>query len=304
MPTLQLCGKYKLIVMWKGILLVLLGACSFGILSTIVKSGYQEGYTLGELCSLQAGFGMVTLWVLQLLSRRPTPGLKNRDVRTCFLLGSSTGLVSITYYQSVQYIPASIAIVLLMQFTWLSMLAEWVIYKKKPSPLQWVAVLFILAGTLLAGGIFNEGPISLNWKGLAFGFIAAICYTIFIVVSGRAATSLHPVLKSAWIVTGAFVLISLLFAPTYLINGRFIGANLWAWGIPLALFGTVLPPFLFSKGMPQTGVALGAIISAAELPVAMLAATIFLHEKVSPLQITGVVIILSAIVLANAKRRK
>lgn len=290
--------------MWKGILLVLAGACSFGILSTIVKSGYHEGYTLGELCSLQAGFGMITLWTIQLLSRRPVLGLKNPDVRTCFLLGSSTGLVSITYYQSVQYIPASIAIVLLMQFTWLSMLAEWIIYKKRPGSLQWIAVVLILAGTMLAGGIFNEAPAALNWKGIAFGFIAALCYTIFIVVSGRAATSLSPVLKSAWIITGAFILITLLFPPTYLINGRFIGSGLWIWGIPLALFGTVLPPFLFSKGMPQTGVALGAIISAAELPVAMLAATIFLHEQVSGLQIAGVVIILSAIVLANAKRRK
>lgn len=290
--------------MWKGIVLVLVGACSFGILSTIVKSGYHLGYTLGELCSVQAGFGMITLWAIQLLSGRPTYGLKNSAVRTCFLLGSSTGMVSITYYYSVQYIPASIGIVLLMQFTWLSMLAEWVIYRKKPTGRQWLAVAFILTGTLLAGGIFNEAPAALNWKGIVFGMIAAICYTIFIVVSGRAATSLTPVLKSAWIVTGAFVLITIIFPPVYLLNGRFIEGGLWVWGIPLALFGTVLPPFLFSKGMPQTGVALGAILSAAELPVAILAATIFLHEQVSALQITGVIIILSAIVLANVKQRK
>jgi drug/metabolite transporter (DMT)-like permease len=191
-----------------------------------------------------------------------------------------------------------------MQFTWLSMLAEWIIYKKRPTVRQWLAVAFILAGTLLAGGVFNEGPTVLNWKGIAFGMMAALCYTIFIVVSGRAATSLNPVLKSAWIVTGAFVIITVIFPPAYLVNGRFIGSGLWLWGIPLALFGTVLPPFLFSKGMPQTGVALGAILSAAELPVAMLAATIFLHEKVSALQIVGVFIILSAIVLANLKQRK
>lgn len=290
--------------MWKGILLVLLGACSFGILSTIVKSGYHEGYTLGELCSVQAGFGMLALWIIQLISGRKTVGLTNKEARTCFILGSSTGLVSITYYQSVQYIPASVAIILLMQFTWMSMLAEWVIYKKRPSPIQWLAVFFILGGTLLAGGIFNAGETPLNWKGIGFGMLAAMCYTVFIVVSGRIGASLGPVLKSAWIVTGAFVLITLIFPPLYLWNGRFTGTSLWIWGIPLALFGTVLPPFLFSKGMPQTGVSLGAILSAAELPVAMLAATIFLHEPVSFLQILGVVIILSAIAMANLKRRK
>lgn len=290
--------------MWKGILLVLLGACSFGILSTIVKSGYHQGYSLGELCSVQAGFGMIALWIIHLFSGRATYGLTNKDARSCFILGSSTGLVSVTYYQSVQYIPASVAIILLMQFTWMSMLAEWIIYKKRPTAVQWLAVGCILGGTLLAGGIFNNDETLLNWKGIGFGMLAALCYTVFIVVSGRVAASLGPVLKSAWIVTGAFVIITLLFPPVYLVNGRFTGSGLWAWGIPLAAFGTVLPPFLFSKGMPQTGVSLGAILSAAELPVAMLAATIFLHESVSGLQILGVVIILSAIVMANLKRRK
>ncbi|MBC9933837.1 EamA family transporter [Chitinophaga qingshengii] len=290
--------------MWKGILLVLLGACSFGILSTIVKLGYQEGFTLGELCSVQAGFGMLALWVLHLLSGRTTQGLKNKEARTCFILGSSTGLVSITYYQSVQYIPASMAIILLMQFTWMSMLAEWMIYKKRPGAIQWVAVLFILAGTLLAGGLFNSNGIQLDWRGIGFGMLAALFYTTFIVVSGRVGHSLTPVLKSAWIVTGAFIIITLLFPPAYLWNGRFTTPPLWMWGIPLALFGTVLPPFLFAKGMPQTGVALGAILSAAELPVATIAATLFLRETITPLQVGGVFIILAAIVAANLKKPK
>lgn len=290
--------------MWKGILLVLLGACSFGILSTIVKTGYQHGFTLGELCSIQAGYGMLALWIIHFISGRPMAGLKDRQARTCLILGSSTGLVSITYYQSVQYIPASVAIILLMQFTWMSMLAEWIIYKKKPTPVQWLAVVFILGGTLLAGGVFNQGEHPLNWAGIGFGMLAAMCYTVFIVISGRIGASLGPVLKSAWIVTGAFVIITLLFPPLYLLNGRLTGSGLWAWGIPLAAFGTVLPPFLFSKGMPQTGVSLGAILSAAELPVAVMAATIFLHEPISALQITGVIIILGAIAMANLKRRK
>jgi len=284
-------------------LLVLLGACSFGILSSIVKLGYQHGFTLGELCSLQAGYGMVALWVIHLISGAATYGLTSKDARTCFILGSSTGLVSITYYQSVQYIPASIGIILLMQFTWMSMLAEWVIFRKKPTATQWVAVAFILAGTCLAGGLISNGAGEVNLKGIGFGLLAAFFYTIFIVVSGRVGQSLTPVLKSAWIVTGAFVIITVLFPPGYLINGRFTETSLWLWGVPLALFGTVLPPFLFSKGMPQTGVALGAILSAAELPVATIAAMVLLHEKITLLQFAGVLVILGAIVLANLKKR-
>jgi hypothetical protein len=38
----------------KGGLLVFIGAASFGLLSTIVKLAYAEGYTLGEITGTQS----------------------------------------------------------------------------------------------------------------------------------------------------------------------------------------------------------------------------------------------------------
>ena len=72
----------------------------------------------------------------------------------------------------------------------------------------------------------------------------------------------------------------------------------------LALLGTVIPPLFFSSGMPRTGVSLGAILSAAELPVAVTSSNFILRENVQALQWVGVLLILSAIVLTNIKLRK
>ncbi|MEA4904267.1 MAG: EamA family transporter, partial [Petrimonas sp.] len=69
----------------------------------------------------------------------------------------------------------------------------------------------------------------------------------------------------------------------------------------LALLGTVIPPLFFSFGMPRTGVSLGAILSAAELPVAVVSSSLILREDVQALQWIGVFLILSAIVLTNIK---
>jgi drug/metabolite transporter (DMT)-like permease len=290
--------------MWKGILLVLGGACSFGVLSSIVRAGYGYGYTLAELCGMQAGIGMLILWAVHFLSGRNMVSLKDRSARTAFLLGSATGLTSITYYHSVKYIPASVAIILLMQFTWMSMVGEMILYKKRPTLIQLIAVVLILGGTLLASGLFGSNAITLRWEGIVFGLLAALCYTIFIMVTGKAGPSLTPVLKSAWMITGAFLLICCLYPPVYLFNGRFTHSNLWLWGLPLAVFGTVLPPLLFSKGMPKTGVPLGAILSAAELPVAVITAMILLNESVTWLQVLGIIIILLAIVAVNLRRKQ
>ena len=56
--------------------------------------------------------------------------------------------------------------------------------------------------------------------------------------------------------------------------------------------------------MPRTGVSLGAILSAAELPVAVVSSSFILQENVQALQWVGVFLILFAIVLTNIKFRR
>jgi hypothetical protein len=40
-------------------------------------------------------------------------------------------------------------------------------------------------------------------------------------------------------------------------------------GVVLALFGTIIPPLLMNAGFPLTGIGLGSIVSALELPVSV-----------------------------------
>ena len=73
------------------------------------------------------------------------------------------------------------------------------------------------------------------------------------------------------------------------------------WGILLALFGTVIPPILLNAGFPLTGIGLGSIVSALELPVSVMMAFLILNENVVFSQWIGIVIIILAIVLMNIK---
>ncbi len=76
------------------------------------------------------------------------------------------------------------------------------------------------------------------------------------------------------------------------------------WGIILALFGTIIPPLLFNAGFPLTGIGLGSIVSALELPVSVLMAYFLLNEKVILLQWIGIVLIILAIVIMNVNFKK
>lgn len=64
----------------KGGLLVFIGAASFGLLSTIVKFAYAEGYTLGEITGTQSFSGMVILWLLYFISKSVKKGDKKETI--------------------------------------------------------------------------------------------------------------------------------------------------------------------------------------------------------------------------------
>jgi drug/metabolite transporter (DMT)-like permease len=76
------------------------------------------------------------------------------------------------------------------------------------------------------------------------------------------------------------------------------------WGIVLALFGTIIPPLLFNLGFPLTGIGLGSIVSALELPVSVLMAYFLLNENINTWQWIGIVLIILAIVIMNINYKK
>ncbi len=292
--------------MIRGAILVFLGACSFGVLTTLVKLSYKEGFTLGEVTGVQVFFGMLILWAIllgRMLIQKIEIKFTWKSSWRVLLTGISTGLVSIFYYKAIQELPASIGILLLMQFTWISLIIEIVLHKKYPTPMQWVSVVFILFGTYLAGNVYSLENIPWSLEGLGYGLLAGFFYAVFIWANGRVGNKLVPVQKSALMITGSCMFVFLLFPPEFLWNGS-LQRGLAEWGVIFALFGTVIPPLFFAYGIPKTGVSVSAILSSVELPVAVFFSSWLLAEKVTPLQWLGIIIILFAIVVSKLKRKK
>jgi drug/metabolite transporter (DMT)-like permease len=98
-------------------LLVLIGACSYGILSTIMKFAYAEGFHINEVIGSQYFFGWILL--LFLLLTRARYRVTKKQALSLLLAGTATSLTGIFYGFALKKLPASIAIVLLFQFTWI-----------------------------------------------------------------------------------------------------------------------------------------------------------------------------------------
>jgi drug/metabolite transporter (DMT)-like permease len=290
----------------KGIILVLFGASSFGILSTFVKLAYADGYTLGDVTGTQAFFGAILLWSCYLIQKKVGKKIYPKSTTHWLKLvgaGVFTGLVSVFYYQCVKLVPASFAIILLMQFIWISILLELFIYKKKPTTKQLIAIIIILFGTVLASGFTEVKANELNIEGIAYGMLAALCYAIFLMLNGKLGNDYPPLKKSALMITGACIFIFIVFPPSFLINGALAG-SLLKWGIILAVFGTFIPPICFAAGIPKIGVTLSSILSSVELPVAVMMSSLILHEEVNLIRWIGVICMLSAVIIPNLENIK
>lgn len=311
----------------KGVLFVGIGASIYGMLATFVKLAYEDGYTTSEVTTSQFVLGLIGLLVLNFIqtitSKKSLSSPNPREVRNLLLAGTSLGCTSLFYYIAVQYINVSVAIVLLMQSVWFSVVVESLMIKKLPQMRKIISVIIVLAGTVLATNLVNT-QLELDFKGVFWGLMAAASYTLTMFTSNKLATHLPVFRKSIIMLAGGSVIIFLflIFAqlgPLHIDSLKTIYLNftentdhihafrysiLWKYGFILALFGTIIPPILFNIGFPNAGLGLGSIVSSLELPVSVTMAFVLLGEKVDAVQWAGIVLILFAIVLMNLPAKK
>jgi drug/metabolite transporter (DMT)-like permease len=288
----------------KGVFLVAFGATSYGMLATFVKMAYNEGYTTAEVTTSQFILGILGILLINLLqkAKNKNRGLKasKQNIVQLMLAGTSLGMTSIFYYLAVKYIPVSIGIVLLMQTVWMGVLLEMVLEKKIPSTQKIVSVVIVLIGTVLATNLIKN-EVQLDWHGLMWGILAAASFTTTMFTANRVATNISSAQRSLYMLLGSAIIVFSFSLATQITPFNF--DIFLKWGIVLALFGTIIPPMLMNAGFPLTGIGLGSIVSALELPVSVLMAYLLLNETVIFTQWLGISLIIIAIVLMNINRK-
>ena len=289
----------------KGVFLVGLGATSYGMLATFVKIAYGEGFTTPEVTTAQFVYGITGMLLINMFQKAKKGNdvikASKKNITQLMLAGTSLGMTSIFYYLAVKYIPVSIAIVLLMQTVWMGVLFEMVLEKKRPSTQKIISVIIVLVGTALATNLI-QSKVELDWRGIVLGLMAASSFTTTMFTANRVATHVSPAQRSLYMLLGGAIIVFGFAIATQ--NTPFNFEIFMKWGIILALFGTIIPPLLFNAGFPLTGIGLGSIVSALELPVSVLMAYFVLSEKVSLIQWFGIILIIVAIVIMNVNFKK
>jgi drug/metabolite transporter (DMT)-like permease len=288
----------------KGSLYVLGGTISYGILATIVKYANNLGISTSVLTFLQFLTGYLFLLVYVRFQNKGQRTVEKPSSKVQFRLmffGISMGLTSILYYLSLQYISVSIGIILLMQSIWMGIVLEIILDKGKFKASKIVGGLVVIIGTLLATNVFFD-TVHLAVEGILLGLAAAVSYTISLYASSRVEGKLPNYIRSKYLILGGLICVVVFWNLS--IWSDFTSLSILKWGIVLGIFGTILPPLLFTKGFPLTGIGLGSIIAAIEIPVSILSAYLILGEQLVVMQWLGVAIIILSVFLVNQQASK
>ncbi|BDH59976.1 multidrug transporter [Lysinibacillus sp. PLM2] len=278
-------------------LLIVLASSSYGILSTIIKVAMGHGFTSQEAVTSQYVIGFLLILILFLITQKTFPKLNKRALLIIVGAGLFTGTTGIVYGESLNYLPASLAVVLLFQFTWIGMLIDCIIRKRYPSKAEGTGLVFLFLGTILAAGLIDVNLSNIPWQGWVFGFAAAVSFAIFIQFNSLPVEGVTTIARTMMMSFIALIIVSIFLSPEIIWNGKLFGENLWLYGLILGFFGIIFPIQLFSIAAPKVGGGLTSILSATELPVAVLASVVVLHESLSILQIIGILLVLTGMIL-------
>ncbi|QPQ33588.1 MULTISPECIES: EamA family transporter [unclassified Lysinibacillus] len=278
-------------------LLIVIASSSYGILSTIVKVAMQHGFTSSEAVSSQYIIGFMLVATIFIITQRQLPKLSKNGLLILVSAGIFTGITGIVYGESLKYLPASLAVVMLFQFTWIGLLLDCVFHKRLPSRPEVISIIVLFAGTILAAGVLNVDLSGIAIQGWLFGLAAAFTFACFIQFNSRPVEGITTTSRVLIVSFVALIMISIFLNPEIAWNGKLFTEGLWKFGLALGLFGIILPIYLFSIAVPKVGGALASILSAIELPVAVTVSVIVLHESLTLLQIVGIILVILGMLL-------
>lgn len=285
-------------------LMIIIASSSYGILSTIVKLAMEQGYSASEAISSQYIFGFILALIVVIFTQRKMPTLDRNGLITIFFTGLFTATTGIVYGQALIYLPASLAVVMLFQFTWIGTTLDCIFKRRLPVRSEVISLSILFVGTILAAGVIDTDLSAIPLKGWALGLLSALSFALGIQFNARPVKGVTNIMRTFLVSIIALVMVTIVLAPEIIWNGQ-LASGLWKYGLALGFFGLILPIILFSIAAPKVGGALTSILSAMELPVAITVSVIVLGDSLSTLQLAGIILVLLGMTLPTyfANRR-
>ncbi len=277
--------------------MILISAASFGLLTTLARMAYDGGSNAITIAILRSVFailaGLTICFVMKRDWRIPRQGM--RDV---FWVSVGLTGMSVFYLGAVQYISVSLGAILFYTYPVLVLITEALILREVPGRIRIMVFLLAFGGLVLALGPSFD---SMDWRGIAFACGASASSTVLFFATKRAR---HTVNETALIVWGAGLGLPVIIAIAPLMGGVVLPETDMGWtGAWLTCLFFVLALITYTIGLRHVIPSRGAMYYNLEPVVSVIAAGLLLSELLTPMQITGALLVLAALTLSAWRER-
>jgi drug/metabolite transporter (DMT)-like permease len=255
----------------------------------------------------------VALAPMLLITRRSLLRIETSQIPFYALYGFVLAVFNSIWTLSVQANGAAVATVLAYSSAAFTAIMAWWIFKEAIRLPKMIAIVLSLIGCVLVSNAYDPAMWNLNPIGIATGLLSGILFGVYNMFGKETArrkinpwTALLYSFAFSSVFTFLFNLIPFVpgtagslerILPTLPVNG-------WIVLIILSFIPTVLGFGLYNMSMNYLPASVASLLATSEPAMTAVEAYIFLHERMTIIQIVGSLIILSAVIIVQFERQQ
>lgn len=218
-------------------------------MSIFAVYAYEAGASVSSLLFLRFVFASALFFGL-IAWRKESFRINKKQVLALFCLGGVLyTLQSLSFFSAVQYIPTSMAALLLYTFPVYVAVLSYFMEKEALRRKTIAAMLISLLGLGMVLGLSFGG---IQPLGVALALSAALFYSVYIVVGNRVVKGLSPFVTSGYITLFASVSTFAIAQKEGGLQLAFLGQGWWALA-GIVVFSTVVAIGFFFRGLQLIG---------------------------------------------------
>lgn len=247
-------------------------------------------------------FSSLVFLIIILLKNKKLLKVKLKDLPWFFACGTfSIIMFNFCYYKTMQYTTLSVAAVLLYTAPFFVVFMSALFFKEKLTFKKILCCILAFVGCCMISGLFDSAQ-AINSKAIVFGVLTGLGYALYTIFG-------EILIKKGYntLTINFYVFLSAAVCCLFITDvPEFITVSLDAPKGLLILFlmaviNTVLPYLFYTSALARIETSKAPIIAIAEPVVATLIGTFIFGEEISLISISGIAVVLGAVVILNLK---
>lgn len=291
----------------KGYIFTISAACVYASQVILGKYILTTGTGAWTLTFMQVVISTIVMFLVGAVKApegiRAKYTIKNPDFKWFFLIAILGGIgTQLALYYCLERVDAGIGSMMLFLHPVVVCLFFMFSGVRRLTLINKMALVVVLLGSMLVLNIFGESH-TWTWLGILFGIICFMCCAGFFLILDLK-LSQYPITVIFFYDWGIAAIVMLIVNPLIFKSIVVLSPQMIALIVVISSVTTVLPSFLLAKGVMLIGSERATVIGTLELPITVLLAYLFLSEVMIPMQLLGVVLVVSAVAALSLEGSK